>query len=140
MGTSFLRCFLAGIPSRLLFKIKWQFLAIIQYPVSIVLTFIASCKLNYKPDIRFQCMSGHQTVSPRERVGSGHQTVSPRERVGSGHQTVSPRERVGSGDETNPATTGPDLGQTSEIASYVNHHANRVCNVPLLALSFLLLG
>ena len=27
------------------------------------------------------------------------------------------------------ATTGPDHGQISEIAGYVNHHANRVFNV-----------
>ena len=33
-----------------------------------------------------------------------------------------------------PATTGPDHGQISEIAGYVNHHANSVFNVSLLAL------
>ena len=31
------------------------------------------------------------------------------------------------------ATTGPDHGQISEIASYVNHHANMVYIVSLLA-------
>ena len=35
-----------------------------------------------------------------------------------------------------PATTGPDHGQISEIAGYVNHHANRVYKVSLLALPF----
>ena len=29
---------------------------------------------------------------------------------------------------TYSAITGPDHGQISEIAGYVNHHANSVCN------------
>ena len=33
-----------------------------------------------------------------------------------------------------PATTGPDRGQISGIARYVNHHANSVYNISLLAL------
>ena len=33
-----------------------------------------------------------------------------------------------------PATTGPDHGQISEIAGYVNHHANKVYIVSLIAL------
>ena len=39
-----------------------------------------------------------------------------------------------------PATTGPDCGQISEIAGYVNHHANSVYNVSLLALLFFFLS
>ena len=39
-----------------------------------------------------------------------------------------------------PATTGLDHGQISEIATYVNHHAQRVYNVSLLALPFLFLS
>ena len=39
-----------------------------------------------------------------------------------------------------PATTGPYHGQISEIARYVNHRANRVYNVSLLALPFLFLS
>ena len=39
-----------------------------------------------------------------------------------------------------PATTGPDHGQISEIARYVNHHTNRVYNGSLLALPFLFLS
>ena len=35
-----------------------------------------------------------------------------------------------------PATTGPDHGWISEIARYMNHHANRVYIVSLLALPF----
>ena len=35
-----------------------------------------------------------------------------------------------------PATMRPDRGQISEIAGYVNHHANSVYNVSLLALLF----
>ena len=39
-----------------------------------------------------------------------------------------------------PATMRPDHGQISEIAEYVNHHANSVYNVSLLALLFLFLS
>ena len=39
-----------------------------------------------------------------------------------------------------PATTGPDHGRIGEIAGYVNHHANRVYDVSLLALPFLFLS
>ena len=34
-----------------------------------------------------------------------------------------------------PATTGPDHGQISEIAGFVNHHANRVYNISALPIS-----
>ena len=39
-----------------------------------------------------------------------------------------------------PATRRPDHGRISEIAGYVNHHANRVDKVSLLALPFLFLS
>ena len=39
-----------------------------------------------------------------------------------------------------PTTTGPDHGQISKIAGYVNHHANSVYSISLLALPFLFLS